>query len=122
MTLRLKLDENLPRSARAPLEALGWDVHDVHDEGLGAAPDREVQDACEREGRILLTLDTDFSDVRRYGGMYKPGVIILRPRDQSIPQILTCLEGAIRVLALESVVGSLWVVYPDRVRIRAIGS
>ena len=60
--MRFKLDENLPRAARALLESRGWDVHDVHEEGLAGALDPEIRRACEREERVLVTLDTDFSD------------------------------------------------------------
>ena len=54
-----KLDENLPRLARDRLVALGWDVHDVHEEGLSAAMDEQIQYACEQERRVLITLDLD---------------------------------------------------------------
>ena len=116
--MRFKLDENMPRLARAPLESHGWDVHDVHEEGLGAALDQPIQEACEREGRILVTLDTDFADTRRYNPGRSPGVIVLRPRDQSIRAILQCLDGAIRALATERIEATLWIVEPERLRIR----
>jgi len=116
--VRFKLDENMPRLARAPLESRGWDVHDVHEEGLGSALDKPIQEACEREGRILVTLDTDFADTRRYNPGRSPGVIVLRPRDQSIQSVLQCLHGAIRALATERIEATLWIVEPDRLRIR----
>ena len=34
-SMKLKLDENIPLQARAPLEGLGHDVHTTQDEGLG---------------------------------------------------------------------------------------
>jgi len=37
--VRFKLDENMPRSARQPLMANGWDVEDVHEERLAGAND-----------------------------------------------------------------------------------
>ena len=54
--MRSKLDENMPRLARERLELRGWDVHDVYDEGLSAELDQSIQQACERERRILATL------------------------------------------------------------------
>jgi predicted nuclease of predicted toxin-antitoxin system len=91
--VKFKLDENIPRVARAQLTALGWDVDDVYDERLAGAIDREIQAACESEGRILITLDTDFADIRRYDPTQSPGVSVLRPRDQSIQACLACLGG-----------------------------
>lgn len=117
--MRFKLDENLPRAARALLEERGWDVHDVHDEGLAAEPDAIVLAACEREARVLIRLDTDFTDLRRYASPQLPGVIVLRPRDQSIPTTLSCLAGAIRALGVERLNGALWIVSDDRIRIRS---
>jgi predicted nuclease of predicted toxin-antitoxin system len=116
--MRVKLDENMPRRARELLENLGWDVHDVHEEGLASAPDNAVWSACERERRTLITLDTDFSDVRRLDAASPSGIVLLRPRTQSIDAIVECLNGAIRALDSEPIRGNLWMVEPDRIRIR----
>jgi predicted nuclease of predicted toxin-antitoxin system len=116
--LRFKLDENMPRLARERLESRGFDVHDVHQEGLVAAPDGPIQEACEHEKRILVTLDTDFADTRRYNPAQSPGVIVLRPPSQSIGAIMQCLDGAIRALATERIEGTLWIVEAERLRIR----
>ena len=116
--MRFKLDENLPRAARARLEARGWDIHDLHEEQLAGADDAAVQATCEREERILVTLDADFADIRRYNPARSPGVIVLRPVDQSIRACLACLDGAIRALGSQRIHASLWVVEPQRVRIR----
>ena len=116
--MRFKLDENLPAGARQRLIDAGWDVHDVREEGLVSSKDAEIQAACERERRILVTLDTDFADTRRYNPERSPGVLVLRPANQSIRAILGCLDLAIRVLPTERVEGSLWVVEPERIRIR----
>lgn len=120
--MRFKLDENLPRAARPRLEHLGWDVHNVQDEHLAGAVDAEIQAACEREDRILITLDLDFADTRRYAPEGSPGVIVLRPENQSIQACLACLEGAIRALAVERIQNSLWIVEPERIRIRDHGT
>ncbi len=116
--MRVKLDENLPRPARARLVAPGWDVHDVHDEGLAGAVDAVIQAACEAEDSVLLTLDMDFADTRRYDPSRSPGVIVLRPRDQSITAVVQCLEPAVRALAQQRIRASLWIVEPERLRIR----
>ena len=116
--MRFKLDENMPGRARERLESRGWDLHDVHQEGLGAGLDEAVQAACEREDRVLVTLDTDFADTRRYDPGRSPGVIVLRPRDQSILSVLQCLDGAIRALGTQPIRASLWIVESERLRIR----
>lgn len=116
--MRIKLDENLPRAVRERLETFGWDVHDVHEEALAGAVDQLVQEACEREDRVLITLDKDFADTRRYNPGASPGVIVLRPPNQSIVGTLQCLDGAIRALAALPIRATLWIVEPERLRIR----
>lgn len=107
----------MPRAARPVLEAHRWDVHDVHEEKLAGAIDPEIRAACEREKRVLVTLDNDFADVRLVGPS-SPGVMLLRPVNQSIPATIACLEGAVRLLATEAIAGNLWLVERERIRIR----
>lgn len=64
--MKLKLDENLPASAAPRLAALGHDVHTVLDESLGGKQDTVVWAAAQAEGRMLVTCDLDFSDVRTF--------------------------------------------------------
>jgi len=61
--LKLKLDENIPNSARARLELLGHDVDTVLDEGLGGQADPQIWAAAQLEQRLLVTQDMDFSDL-----------------------------------------------------------
>lgn len=64
MGLRFKLDEHLPREAVRLLSSAGHDAHTVEQEGLAGSPDVNLIAACTREGRILVTLDLDFTDIR----------------------------------------------------------
>jgi predicted nuclease of predicted toxin-antitoxin system len=66
MSSRFKLDENLPGDAVALFGASGHDAQTVLDEELGGKPDREVIEVAREEGRIFVTHDVDFADVRRY--------------------------------------------------------
>ena len=62
--MRLKLDENLGRTAAALFQSVGHDTETVRGEGLCRASDREVIAVCENEGRSLVTLDLDFANPR----------------------------------------------------------
>jgi predicted nuclease of predicted toxin-antitoxin system len=73
-------------------------------------------------GRIVVTLATDFADICRYDPTRSPGVIVLRPGDLPIQASLECLTGAIRALAVELTAGTLWIVEPQRLRIRDFSS
>ncbi len=79
MENRFKLDENLPHDAQTLLVRAGHDAHTVHDEQLDGCPDDRILDACVKEIRILITLDLDFSDIRRYPPAAHHGIWVLRP-------------------------------------------
>jgi len=118
MRARFKLDENLSREADALLRKAGHDVHTVLDEHLGGNSDRRVFDASRAEDRILVTFDLDFSDIRLYPPESHKGIWVLRPHTQSIENTLALLRGALVVLETEPPHGRLWIVEPERVRIR----
>lgn len=118
MSARFKLDENLPRDAEALLRNAGHDVHTVLNEQLGGNPDPLVFDASQAEDRILVTFDLDFSDIRVYPPASHAGIWVLRPHTQSIENTLALLRSALLVLETEPTRGRLWIIEPERARIR----
>jgi predicted nuclease of predicted toxin-antitoxin system len=118
MPSRFKLDENLPRDVVALLRNGGHDAHTVLDEQLGGNPDPRVFDASQAEDRILVTFDLDFSDIRVYPPASHTGIWVLRPHTQSIENTIALLKSALLVLETESTRGRLWIIEPERVRIR----
>jgi predicted nuclease of predicted toxin-antitoxin system len=118
MPFRFKLDENLPRDAEGLLRQGGHDVHSALDEQLGGSPDPDILDVCVREFRILNTLDLDFADIRLYPPASHAGMWVLRPTMQSINHTLDLLRRALSLQATEPAQGRLWIVEPNRVRIR----
>jgi predicted nuclease of predicted toxin-antitoxin system len=118
MARRFKLDENLPRDAQTLLVAAGHDVHSVNDQRLGGGRDPLVLDACLKENRVLITLDLDFSDIRRYPPSSHQGIWVLRATVQSIQGILSMVRGALALVGTEPTAKRLWIVEEGRVRIR----
>lgn len=115
--MKLKVDENLPAEVVGLLRSRGHDVETVLGEGLGGAKDPRVLTACSTEGRALLTLDLDFSNVVAYPPEHTPGLIVLRPGRQSTRLVLALIERVLLpVLELQPVAGKLWVVDPTQVR------
>lgn len=108
--MKLKLDENVPRTAAEHLAAAGHDVSTVVDENLVGAPDAVVVGAAVAEGRLLVTLDRGLADVRSRPPGTHPGIVVLRLRDQSAPNATNALRRLDREGGLEAAAGCVVVV------------
>ena len=64
----------------------------------------------------------DFADVRVYPPDQYAGLIVLRPRAQTIPAIERLAEQMVRYLASEPLSGHLWIVEEQRLRVREGGT
>lgn len=116
--MRCKIDENIPVDAADLLRAAGHDCHTVYDEGLNGAADSHVIFACRAEGRVLLTMDMDFADIRTYPPGDYPGIVVLRAAEPDRERILKLLARTLPIFEQESVHQTLWIVAENRVRIR----
>jgi predicted nuclease of predicted toxin-antitoxin system len=116
--LRVKLDENLGRSHADLLRRAGYEADRLTDQGLSGAPDAAVWAHVCAEGRFLVTLDLDFSDVRRFPPGTHPGVLLLRPRSGGRQAVLDILARVLRERPLEGLRGCLAVAGPTHTRIR----
>lgn len=116
--MRFKLDENMPSDALTLLRDAGHDVESALDEGLAGRPDADILRASVDEGRILVTYDLDFSDIRAYPPATTAGIWVLRPTTHAIDVTLQSLATAISLLKTETAEKRLWIVEPDRIRMR----
>jgi predicted nuclease of predicted toxin-antitoxin system len=116
--MKFKIDQNLPVEAVDLLVASGHDALTVYQQQLGGAPDRRIVDVCLAEGRILVTADLDLSDIRLYPPAGTPGYVVLRTPRQSKPALLALLARAIAHFEKHAIIGRLWIVEPNRLRIR----
>lgn len=116
--MRFKTDENLPFEIADLLRQHGHDAVTVGEQGLAGVADPAVAAVCQVEKRALLTLDLDFSDIRRYPPEKHAGIIVLRPVVQMVPTLLRLVGQVIALLGQEPLEGCLWTVDDHRVRIR----
>lgn len=116
--MKLKLDENLSRHLKQRLESLKHDVMTVAEEGLLSQPDPVIAKAANDEGRVLLTLDVEFADLRKYPPGGHPGIVLFRPVNFSPLAVNRVIEAFVRETDFESLTGCVVVVEPSRVRIR----
>ena len=117
--MKFKIDENLPHEVAQALRAAGHDAETAGDEGLAGAPDPQLLSACQAEGRALVTLDLDFSNVVAYPPEQHAGLLVLRPDRQSKPLVLDLVTRVlIPLLEHHPVSGKLWIVEATRVRVQ----
>lgn len=120
--MRFKLDENIGERGRELLAAEGHEIATVREQGLAGATDETLFNACQSEGRVLLTLDHDFGQVLRFPFRKSGGVVILelpaRPGPESFLARIREFLGALRTQPPP--VGQLWIVEPGRIRIRRL--
>lgn len=116
--MKLKLDENMPTRVAPLLAGRGHDVVTVAQEGQKGAPDPVVAQAAAIEGRLIVTLDRRFADLRRYQPGSHPGIVALRLHDQRSAFVAAALLGFLERYHLEDMAGCLVIVEPGAVRIR----
>lgn len=114
----LKLDENMPTSLVPLLAALGHDVHHVEDEGLRAQMDPVVAAAAKREGRVLLTLDVEFADIRKYPPGSHPGIVLLRSAIPGAPAISQLVLNLLATVSETDLAEVVTIVEQGRIRMR----
>lgn len=116
--MKFKVDENLPQEIVDLLRDSGYDAFSVRDQNLSGKPDVVIASVCGSEQRALITLDTDFMDIRRFPPEEYSGIIVLRLVSQDKTHVLKIFKDNIRHLTLEPLDKCLWVIEEHRLRIK----
>lgn len=117
--MRFKIDENLPVEVAELLRAKMHDSITIFDQHMIGELDPKVAGVCKLEERAIITLDLDFSDIRTYPPGEYAGIIILRPRTQSKADVLALVDKVTVLLdGSEKLIGNLWIVQENGIRIR----
>lgn len=118
MSVRIKIDEDLPTDVAELIRQAGLDVQTVSDEGLGGAKDTDLWAAVQRERRCLITADKGFADIQVYPPGHHHGIILLRVPRESRAAYVAITKTLLDKLDLREAVGSIVVVAPTSIRIR----
>jgi predicted nuclease of predicted toxin-antitoxin system len=116
--MKFKIDENLPLSIQNLLIAAGHDALTVKEQNLTGHPDPEIAFVCSKEGRIIVSLDMDFSDIRTYPPYKHAGIMVIRADRQDRNTVVEIFRPALDLLSKEPVDRKLWIIEKDRIRIR----
>jgi predicted nuclease of predicted toxin-antitoxin system len=115
--MRVKLDENIDASLGVLLAGVSDDVSSVVAQHLSGRSDEVIHAVCVAEGRVLITLDLDFSNPLRFPCADTPGIVILRPHRTTLPQVRALITQIADALSRETPSNALWIAEPGRVRI-----
>jgi predicted nuclease of predicted toxin-antitoxin system len=116
--VKVKLDENLGQSHAKLVRDAGHVAQRVTEQGLSGAKDPVLwQHVCDT-GRFFVTLDLDFSDVRRFVPGTHPGILLIRPRGKGREAVARVVRRVLAEHGLEPLVGCLAVADESRTRIR----
>ncbi len=119
MTLpRFKIDENLPVDVATFIRKAGYDAQTVLEEDLCGTSDNNLIEVCQAESRILVSLDTDFSNILSYPPGAYCGMIVLRLRRQNLSHVMAAMSRIAPFFEKEDIVGRLWIVEEKRIRVR----
>ena len=118
--MRIKLDENLSRHLKAALIEAGHQASTAADENLLGKPDADVTAAAKSENMIVFTLDVAFADLRRFPPGNHPGIVLFRPGSLGPITVNRFVLDFVRDQNLESLVGSIVIAEPNRIRVRGV--
>ena len=116
--MHCKIDEHLHLEIKDLLAQHRHEPVTVAEQGMAGSIDPDVAQVCRKEGRALLTLDLDFSDIRAYPPEDYHGIVVFRAAIQSISTLVRLTIQLLTLLEREPLIGHLWIVEDHQVRIR----
>jgi hypothetical protein len=116
--LKIKIDEDLHKSTAEAVRRLVPDNLTVFEEGLSGTLDPPLWKIVQKEQRFLITGDKAFANIKKYPPGTHAGVLLLRPDEDGIPQMMDLIQEVLKLGILENIGGCVAVATPRRMRVR----
>lgn len=118
--MRFLVDNALSPYVAEGLRKAGYDAVHVRERGMAASSDKEIFELAAREGRIILSADTDFGTLLAFYQAAKPSVVIFRQSDKRPPSTLSLFLANLSGIG-EALEEGAVVVFRDRhIRVRKL--
>ena len=115
--MKVKLDENMPLSLCKVLKEMGHDIDTVPEENLSGHADPDVWAAAQDAGRLLITQDLDFSDIRKFAPGTHRGIVLVRLRQPGRHALHQRVWNLFKTESVESFAACFVVVTERKLRI-----
>jgi predicted nuclease of predicted toxin-antitoxin system len=120
VTLKLLIDQGLPRLAAQELRRLGFDSVHTGEIGMAAAADHAILAYAQGEGRTVVTLDSDFHALLALSNARGPSVIRLRIEGLRGGELATLVKRVIESCEPDLSHGAMVTVDERSVRVRML--
>jgi predicted nuclease of predicted toxin-antitoxin system len=119
--VRFLIDNALSPAVAAGLTLAGHDAKHVRDWNMQAADDITVLDLAAREGRVLISADTDFGTLLSLRQESKPSLILLRrPSQRRAAQQTALFLANLPAVASALEQGCIVIIEDGRIRVRVL--
>jgi predicted nuclease of predicted toxin-antitoxin system len=114
-TWRFLVDDNLPDTLIAALQAAGWQAEHTQSGGRRGRPDREIFAYAQSHQALIVTQDHDLADRQRFPPPHAGIVVVPLPKHWPRPQKEQRVVQALRGLRGASLSDTLVLIEPSQV-------
>jgi predicted nuclease of predicted toxin-antitoxin system len=112
------IDECVYRVTTQLLRNWGHDVLTAQEAGLAGKSDEDILAYAVTHQRVLITIDMDFSNIRRFPPKSYIGIIVLKIRPRAAEKVYKVLAQVLRDVNGEQLSKSLVIIDQSKYRVR----
>lgn len=118
--IQLLLDQGLPLSSASLLASLGYDALHVEEADYSRADDRRIIELALAQGRVIVTLDSDFHQLLALSGARKPSVIRIRREGLRAQELAELIANVVQRFGSQLSAGAMISVTAKTIRVHRL--